>query len=126
MQDHVPSPDAMRAELDGLSPECRKVVGGLIVAMMRESDKVRDREWLMEAYAHIASQALEMGDERLDELRAWVQENRDACMNAGFRLFMRVARDLEGAEHKDEDGQPAELTLGQATVVAMTYFGTSE
>ena len=124
MQDPVPSPEAMRAELDALSPECRKVVGALIVVMMREPDKVRDREWLMEAYAHIASQALEMGDEQLDVLQAWVRDNRDTCMNAAFRLFLRVARDLEGAEHVDEDGQPVELTLGQASVVAMTYFGS--
>jgi len=116
----------MRSELDALSPESRKVVGALIVVMMREPDKVRDREWLMEAYSHIASQALEMGDEKLDELRDWIRANRDACMNAGFRLFLRVARDLEGAEHLDEDGEPAPLTLGQASVVAMTYFGSSE
>lgn len=120
----VPEPEAMRAELDGLSADQRKVIGGMIVAMMREPDKLRDREWLLEAYSHIASQALEMGDERLEELREWVRANRETCLNASFRLFLRVARDLETRELTDEDGEPVALTLGQATIVAMTYFGS--
>ena len=125
MHDPVPAPEAMRVELDRLDERERKVVGGLIVAMMREPDRVRDREWLLEAYAHIASQALEMGDAELDALRDWVRAHRDGCLNAAFRLFLRVARDLEGLEVVDEDGEPAALTLGQATVQAMTYFGTA-
>ncbi|MDF1798861.1 MAG: hypothetical protein P1V81_06770 [Planctomycetota bacterium] len=120
----VPEPEAMRAELDGLAAEERKVIGGMIVAMMREPDKLRDREWLLEAYSHIASQALELGDERLEELREWIRSHRDTCLNASFRLFLRVARDLETREPTDEDGQPVALTLGQATIVAMTYFGS--
>jgi hypothetical protein len=118
----IPTPEGLRAELDGLDQEERKVVGALIVVMMREPARVREREWLLEAYAHIASQALEMGDEQLEQLRDWVRTHRDRVLNASFRLFLRVAEDLRSAAYVDEDGEPAPPTLGQATVLAMTYF----
>ena len=110
----IPSPEDLKAQLMGLGEDERKVIAGMVVLMMKEPDKVRDREWLMEAYTHISSQALEMGDERLDELKALIQERRDLVLNASFALFFRVAQDAAQA-----GGTP---TLAQATVMAMAYF----
>ena len=110
----IPSPEDLKAQLMGLGEDERKVIAGMVVLMMKEPDKVRDREWLMEAYTHISAQALEMGDERLNELKALIQERRDLVLNASFALFFRVAQDAAQA-----GGTP---TLAQATVMAMAYF----
>ena len=112
----VPEPAILRAELASLSQEARKVVGGLVVVMMREPERVRDREWVLENYTLLASDALGLGNAEVAELQAFVQSERDGILNATMRLFLRVARDLEGL-----GGQP---TLGQATMVALSYFET--
>lgn len=110
----VPSPEALRTQLMGLGADERKVIAGMVVLMMKKPGKVRDREWLLEAYTHISAQALEMGDERLDQLKELVQERRDLVLNASFGLFFRVAQDAA-----EIGGTP---TLAQASVMAMAYF----
>ena len=110
----VPSPKALRTQLMGLGEDERKVIAGMVVLMMKEPEKVRDREWILEAYTHISAQALEMGDERLEQLKELVRERRDLVLNASFGLFFRVAQDAA-----ELGGTP---TLAQATVMAMAYF----
>jgi hypothetical protein len=113
----TPEPAVLRAELAALGDEARKVVGGLVVVMMREPERVRDREWLLENYTLLASEALGLGDGRLDELQTFVLAQRDAVLNATMRLFLRVAADLSGLG--------GESTLGQATIIALSYFETA-
>lgn len=117
-ENSIPEPADLRAELAGLSQTARKVVGGLVVVMMREPERVRDREWLLENYTLLSSEALGLGDDEVEQLKEFVRSERDAVLNATLRLFLRVARDLEGI-----GGQP---TLGQATMVALSYFETAE
>ncbi|MFT4709371.1 MAG: hypothetical protein ACI8Q9_000491 [Planctomycetota bacterium] len=110
----VPSPEELKAQLMGLGADERKVIAGMVVLMMKEPGKIRDREWLLEAYTHISAQALEMGDERLEQLKELVQERRDLVLNTSFALFFRVAQDAA-----ELGGTP---TLAQASVMAMAYF----
>jgi len=114
----VPEPAALRAELARLSQEARKVVGGLVVVMMREPERVREREWVLENYTLLASDALGLDDAAVAELQEFVRAERDGVLNATMRLFLRVAQDLEGL-----GGEP---TLGQATMVALSYFETAD
>ncbi len=115
----LPSPAELRAELAALSHDARKIVGGLVVVMMREPGRVREREWLLETYTLLAAEALGLGDAEVERLEAFVRSERDATLNAAFGLFLRVAADLEGLG-ANPGAPPA--TLGQATVVALSYF----
>lgn len=110
----IPEPAALRAELARLSDTGRKVSGGLVVVMMREPQRAREREWLLENYTVLTAKALEADRLKDDELKALVRSERDVILNATMRLFLRVARDLEGL-----GGTPS---LGQATVIALSYF----
>jgi hypothetical protein len=110
----APDPDSLRHAITSLGDWPRKVVIGVVVLMMKEPQKIRDREWLLELYTHVAAQALEMGDERLGELQDLVREQRDEILNLCFQLFLRVAEDARQA-----GGTP---TLAQASVMAMAYF----
>ena len=109
-----PKSDPLRVDLMALPEAPRKIVAGLVVLMMKEPDKVRNREWLLEAYTHIAAQALEIGDEHLGKLQAIIQDERDRVLNLSFQLFLRVAEEARAL-----GGTP---TLAQASVMAMAYF----
>jgi|FLOH01.1.fsa_nt_gi hypothetical protein len=109
-----PEPDRLHTDLMALAEGPSKIVAGLVVLMMKEPQKVRDREWLMEAYTHIAAQALEMGDARLQELQEIIRTERDSVLNLSFQLFMRVAEDAAAL-----GGTP---TLAQASMMALAYF----
>ena len=110
----LPESAELRTFLMGLEEGQRKVIAGLVVLMMKEPEKVRDREWLMEAYTHVSAQAHEMGDARLDELQVILKRDRDLILNTSFQVFLSVARDAA-----DAGGTP---TLAQASVMAMAYF----
>lgn len=110
-------PATVRAELAALGPAARKVAGGLVVVMMREPERVRDREWLLENLTLLSAKALDYGDAEQEALRAFVREERDAVLNATFRLFLRVAEDVKGLTAGEATG-----TLGQATMIALSYF----
>lgn len=160
------APAKVRAELAALGPDARKIAGGLVVVMMREPDRVRDREWLLENFTLLSAKALELGDEDQAALQDFVRRERDAVLNATFRLFLRVAEDMRGltgaavegpasgtgaggpasgsgadgpangsgtdgpASGTDASGPasgpggsgPASGTLGQATMIALSYF----
>jgi len=87
--------------------------------MMHSPERVREREWLLENYTLLAAEALGPRATVVAELQAFVRAERDAALNAAFRLFLRVAADLEGLASLP--GAPP-ATLGQATVVALSYF----
>jgi len=114
-------PARVRSELAALGADARKIAGGLVVVMMREPNRVRDREWLLENFTVLSAKALELGDEDQAELKAFVRRERDAVMNATFRLFLRVAEDMRGLTGGVAEGG-ASGTLGQATMVALSYF----
>jgi hypothetical protein len=110
-------PAVVRAELAALSHTGRKIAGGLVVVMMREPERVREREWLLENFTLLSAKALELGDANQAELQAYVRRERDAVLNATFRLFLRVAQDVHGLNAGESTG-----TLGQATILALSYF----
>ena len=95
----------------------RKIAGGLVVVMMREPERVREREWLLENFTLLSAKALELGAANQTELQAYVRRERDAVLNATFRLFLRVAQDVHGLNAGESTG-----TLGQATILALSYF----
>ena len=117
-QEPTVSPEDLRRQLRSLGPDTQKIVGGLVVIMMRDSERIREREWLLENFTVLAAKAKGLSEAQTQELQAFVQAERDGALNAAFALFLRVAADLEGlGKHGD---QPA--TLGQATVIALSYF----
>lgn len=112
-------PARVRAELAALDATGQKVAGGLVVVMMREPERVRDREWLLENFTLLSAKALELSDADKDALQAYVRAERDAVLNATFRLFLRVAEDVRGLSGEAAEGAG---TLGQATMIALSYF----
>jgi hypothetical protein len=117
----IPDRPTLRAGLAALSPLASKTAAGVIVVMMREPSRVRDREWLAEVFTRVAAKALELpeplGAEGSRELQRFVRREHRQVLNLCAALFVRVAEDLLSA-----GGDPARFDLAQATRLALGYF----
>jgi len=93
------APEAVLRALSGLDPAELKAAGGMVLVMMSEAERARDREWVSEHFVQVASQALELpaGELAADDtlrLQSWVRAHMGRVLNATYALFGRVASDL--------------------------------
>jgi hypothetical protein len=117
----IPDRTSLRSELAALTPAAQKTAAGVIVVMMREPERVRDREWLLEVFTRVAGRALGFPERpsaaQTDELRRFARQNHRQVLNLCAALFVRVAEDLLAS------GQaPASADLATATRLALGYF----
>ena len=117
----IPDRPTLRAGLAALSPAASKTAAGVIVVMMREPGRVRDREWLAEVFTRVAAKALEfpepLGPEHSRELQRFVRREHRNVLNLCAALFVRVAEDL-----LESGRDPARSDLAEATRLALGYF----
>jgi hypothetical protein len=119
----TPTADEVRGSLAGLDVRQKKIVGGMLAVMIKNSHRVRDREWITEQLAHLTLLAgeFEAGStqEGLESVRDYLRENVGVLLNACYLLFQRVGLDLEPTA---ATGFSFEEALGQA----LGYLGSAE
>lgn len=114
--------EELRARIRALDPTEKKVLGGLIVLMIRNHDRIKDTEWIFESLARLSVPALGLDqegevDEDLDTVQEFVQRSSRQLLNVAFPLFVAVAGDMR---QKMADGES--YALDDACARALDYF----
>jgi hypothetical protein len=119
--DAVPSAADVQALLAPLDARDRKVLGGLVLHMMREPQRVRDREWLAQRFVELATVAEHAGaaeaaatSDDVAEIAGYARVRMTSVLNAAFALFVRTATDLQ-----ERGGAP---TLADAHALLRAYL----
>ena len=68
----LPTREELRSQIRALDPIEKKVLGGLIVLMIRNHDRVKDSEWIYESLVRLSVPALDLDqagevDEDMDQ-----------------------------------------------------------
>jgi hypothetical protein len=118
----LPTAEELRLQIRALDPTQKKVLGGLIVLMIRNHDRVKDKEWIFESLARLSVPALgleEAGevDHDLDAVQDFVKRSSSVILNSAFPLFAAVADDMR---QKMADGES--YGLDDACARALDYF----
>ncbi len=118
----LPTPAQLRQQIHALDAVQKKVLGGLIVLMIRNHDRVKDQEWIFESFARLSVPALgldEAGevDADLDKVQEFVQRSSSAVLNIAFPLFAAVADDMRARMAAGES-----YGLEDACTRALDYF----
>lgn len=114
--------EELRAGIRALDPTQKKVLGGLIVLMIRNHGRIKDTEWIFESLAHLSVAALGLDqegevDDDLDRVEEFVQRSSRQLLNIAFPLFAVVADDMR---QKMADGES--YGLDDACARALDYF----
>ncbi|MEE2887422.1 MAG: hypothetical protein VX951_08325 [Planctomycetota bacterium] len=114
--------EELRARIRAFDPTEKKVLGGLIVLMIRNHDRIKDTEWMFESLARLSVPALGLDqegevDEDLDTVQEFVQRSSRRVLNVAFPLFVAVANDMR---QKMADGES--YALDDACARALDYF----
>ena len=118
----LPDGPQIRASIAALDAVEKKVLGGMIVVMIRNHAKVKDQEWIAENFTRLTVSALGLSQERavdedIQEVNEFIDASMGNVLNVAFPLFTQVAQDMR---HKSM-GQA--FTLEEACEQALTYFG---
>jgi hypothetical protein len=112
-------PEAVRRALAPLDPRSQKVVAGLFGVLIRDPERVRDREWLAQRLAEVTVLAGEFpADTPQEGVRAvqeWLQEHAATVLRATLLLFERVGADLAP---RVAEG----FTFEEAVALALSYL----
>lgn len=94
----APTPEEVRSALADLDPQREKMVAGLFALMVKNPDRVREREWVAEQLTQVVLMAGEFpADTPQDGVRAvqeYLAQNAEALVRATLLLFQRVGLDL--------------------------------
>lgn len=114
-----PDPDVVRRALANLDARDSRIVAGLLAMMMREPQRVRDREWMAERLTQVTLLAGELeADTPKDGVRRvqeFLLERAEPLLGAALLLFQRVGLDLEPRA-------AAGFTLEEALGVGLAYL----
>lgn len=118
----LPTPAELRTQIGTLDPTQKKVLGGLIVLMIRNHQRVKDQEWIFESLAGLSVPALgldEAGevDGDLDAVQEFVKRSSTVVLNIAFPLFAAVADDMRQKMAAGES-----YGLDDACARALDYF----
>jgi hypothetical protein len=122
MPDH-PDREALRARTRALDTRQKKIVTALVAAMIENSHRVRDREWVSERFARTVALALGLAEdtaltgapEAVERARIYSQEHAPTLIRTSFDIFGEVALTLQ------QRGGP--ITGDAAMAEVMTYVG---
>lgn len=94
----TPAPENVRASIAQLDPLGQKVVTGLVGVMIKEPDRVREREWMCEQLTRVTLLAGEFEADTpqagVDVVEEYLRTHTEAFLNASYLLFQRVGIDL--------------------------------
>lgn len=101
-------PPELRAKLRNLPDREQKIVVALIAAMIDQSDRVRDREWVSEQFTNTVGLALDVGSDPdlesgpqgMARVQEYIAANAADLLPLAFGVFGQVALTLqrEGGE----------------------------
>jgi hypothetical protein len=93
-----PTPEAVRRALAAFDARHQKIVAGLLAAMMRAPQRVREREWMAEQLTQVTILAGEFeADTPATAVRAvedFLREHAHELVSAALLLFQRVGLDI--------------------------------
>ena len=116
-----PGPKEIRAAIAELNGTERKVLGGMVVLMIHNHQKIKDQEWVAESFTRVSVSALERNtegpvDEDIQVVSTFIEKSMGPVLNVAFPLFAQVAVDMQG-----QTGD-AGFTLEDACTQALHYF----
>lgn len=116
----LPSPDDLRASIEAFDPIERRILASMIVAMIEHSDRVRDKEWIAERFAHTATFALEIEAEYADDpaagierVQAYAKDHMPRILDAAYAVFAHTAQAMQS--------RTAGFSFRDAVEEAMTF-----
>lgn len=117
-----PTRAEIRAQIQTLSVAEKKVLGGIMVVMIHNHARVKDREWIAENFTRLAVPALGLEqagdvDADLDAVTEFVGTSLGPVLNIAYPLFALVAADMQGKMAAGESH-----SLEDAVEQAMGYF----
>lgn len=95
-----PTPDELRATVGAFDPIRKRIFASLIVEMIGNSERVREREWISEKFARTAALALELeteadsGPAAVAAVQEYARENMTPVLDAAYGVFQAVARTM--------------------------------
>lgn len=117
-----PTPSEVRQALSHFDGRQQKIVSGLLVAMMQNPTRVKERDWIVEQLAELTLLTGEFEDESPESgaqaVKDFVGSNLDEILNAAYLLFQRVGLDLAP---RAAEG----FSLEDAVKVAVDYLPTA-
>ncbi len=105
--------ETLRSELSRLAHREQRVVGGLVAILFRNAQRVRDREWVAQQFAHVAQLSGEF--DTVPQLEGYADAHGPAVLRATLGLFGLVGQDMQPLVDKG-------FTSEDAMAQAMTYF----
>jgi len=118
----LPTGEELRSRIRALDPVEKKVLGGLIVLMIRNHHRVKDSEWIYESLVHLSVPALGLEqegvvDEDVGRVQEFVQASARQLLGIAGPLFAVVAEDM-----REKMAQGEDYGLGDACARALDYF----
>ena len=93
-----PTASEVRKALLHFDSRHQKIVSGLLVEMIKNPTRVRERDWVVEQLAELTLLTGDFEDATpesgAEAVREFVREHADEILNASFLLFQRVGMDL--------------------------------
>jgi hypothetical protein len=118
-----PTPEDVRRALADFDATSQKIVAGMLTVMMRDPERVRDREWVSEQLAQMTLLAGEFEAESpqagVRAVEAFLKANAERLLRASLLLFQRVGLDLAP---RAAEG----LTFEQAIECGLAYLPSSK
>ena len=115
----APSPEDVRRALAEFDVPKQKVVAGLLTVMVKNSTRVREREWIARQLTEVVLLAVEFDAETPDAgvrtVQEFIQDNAAELLNATYLLFQRVGLDLAS---RTETG----FSFEEAMRIGLAYF----
>jgi hypothetical protein len=118
----LPTADEVRALVRPLDDRDRRVLGGLVLLMVREPARVRDQEWLAERFVEVAVVAHGFAadeehatSEDVAVIEGYAKARMRLVVNAAVALFVRTADELRA--------RGGSYSLADAHAVVRSYVG---
>lgn len=111
---------ALRATLSAFDERQKKIVGGVLAVMIKNPERVPEKEWISEQFTQVVLLACDFEDvgsvdQGVGRIQAYAQEHIDTLLSTCFQLFAVTAEDLAP---RVAEG----LTRDEALAHAMNYF----
>jgi len=116
---NAPTPEEVRTLLAPFDTRQQKIVAGMLTVMMKNPQRVKEREWIAEQLTELTLLAgdfeVDSASEGVAAIHEYLRANTDRLLEAAFLLFQRVGLDLQARASSG-------FTFEEALQVGMSYF----
>ena len=118
-----PTPEDVRRTLEDFDASSQKIVAGMLTVMIRDPERVRDREWVSEQLAQMTLLAggfeADSPEAGVRAVESYLKANAERLLRASLLLFQRVGLDLAPRAE-------AGLTFEEAIECGLSYLPSSK